>query len=169
MKIKIGLLLFTSLSLFSCKTDKNTEKVLEEVQVSQKGIIDTNYENPSLTDDSVKVTIKYTSSLDTIKMKSVDQRYTLLYLTQNGVSLADLEKMIKEENFDQMKEQEVTGFDLRRSDSVHFYFKLKPDSHQQPLKIIVDDIVFLEDNNEKGQTRMIHHLTHYKEVIQFAK
>ena len=168
MKIKIfGLALITLVSILSCKTDKNTEEEIKEDLINQKGIISINYDYPSISDDSVKVYIKYQSDLDTINPTSANQRYTLLYLTQNDVSLLELEKMIEEENTTKMKKADVIGFDLRSNDSVSFYYKIKSDNNFL-LKIIVDDVVFLKDYNDQEQTRMIRYLTHFQEEIQLT-
>ena len=159
-------LLFALVLLLSCKPDTREEVQKSETKLSQKGVIKVDYETPSISADSVKLAITYSSDLDTINVESTDDRFTLVYLTQNNVTLSELDQMIKEENTSQFKEKEVHAFDFRETDSIRFYYNLTPNKKNHPLKIIVDDIVFLKNYNEKGETRIIHYLTHYKEEIQ---
>ncbi|MGM1057455.1 MAG: hypothetical protein ACQEWG_16335 [Bacteroidota bacterium] len=157
--------LFAFVLLLSCKKDTKEEIQKNEVQVIQKGVINVSYETPSISVDSVKLTITYSSDLDTVNLQPIDDRFTLLYLTQKDVTLSELDQMVKDDNTARFQENEIYAFDLRGTDSISFYYNLTPNKTNQSLKIIVDDIVFLKNYNEKGETRIIHYLTHYKEEI----
>ena len=155
-------MVFVFISLTACKQDENSNKLVEDGPVISEGTVKIKYEYPATSTDSVRVTLHYISDLDTIKRTSLDDRFTLLYLTEKNISLSVLEKMVEEDNTDWLLENEVRGYDLRGQDSIQFYLNTKQGISPK-LKGIIDDIVFLKNYNEKGETRIMRNFTHFIE------
>ena len=162
MEIKILSFVFVLFSLASCKQDETSKEIVKESPEISSGIVKVKYDSSPIPTDSVRVTLNYISDLDTIKRTPSDDRFTLLYLTEKDISLSVLEKMIEEDNTDWLLANEVRGYDLRGQDSIQFYFSNKQGLNPK-LKGIIDDIVFLKNYDEKGETRIIRNFTHFIE------
>lgn len=161
------ILLFIILS-FSCGNDnKDKSRSLsdsaEQVEKSSlKETVQLTFERASENQDSIKVKLKYSSTLDSLKLSDGDERYTFLYLTFKDISVELLEKSVKEDVWTEINKEDVKVLELDGEDSAVFYYNASLEKNNRIIGVI-DDIVFLKEYNERGETRMIHRVTKFEE------
>ncbi|SDS26790.1 hypothetical protein SAMN04487764_1826 [Gillisia sp. Hel1_33_143] len=153
--------------IFSCKEQEKgngrSDLKKEEAKITNDKILLV-YNRSSIPEDSLKIELIYNSSLDTLKLSEKDKRYTFLYYTFENINLEDLEKSIKEDDWSQINKNHIQSYVLDTAMTAEIYYKPKT-KYVNVIKGVIDDIIFLQEYNEKGETRMIHHITKFEENI----
>jgi len=160
------ILLFGLLSI-SCRNKKSQSLSVEAEQFDNsksKDTVQLFIEKFLEGQDSLKIKLKYSSTLDTLKLSEVDQRYTFLYITYKDIPIEKLEKSVKEDVWTDVNKEDIQVFELDTVNSVVLYYEASLNKDNK-IKGVIDDIVFLKEYNVKGETRMIHHVTSFEKKI----
>lgn len=171
MKITHKLIILLS-CLLSLSCGDNRQDNAQSLSVSleemngrqQKDSVQLVFNKMTKNSDSLEIKLKYFTVLDTIKLSREDQRFKFLYITYKDVTLDKLEESVKNDDWTGINKEDIKVFELDKANSTIFYFDITLEKNNK-IKGVVDDIVFLKNYNEKGETRIIHHVTKFEEKI----
>lgn len=152
------------LLFFSCKEENGGLKIIENQNITHEN--DTVwFDIPKrITEqDSVKITLHYNLSIDTLNATPIADRYTMFLYTYQDISEKKMASIVRFRNEEKIKELGLKGTMIKDSFDLHHKFNK---SGTYYITGFIEDNLFLKKTKEdKGQTRKIGTYINQKIIV----